>query len=806
MRGRWDGEKIKNGILLAISLTLIVGIFFYNIVGGAGRMKQKEEDRSLQDEQLQLTDIPEQPLVHHERKEGVTQAEVLRLCSYLVFTAEEQEALETAEGLKDDTGKEWYNAGINAAVVRGYVTVEELHPEKELNCGELRNLMVAVCQKEKISYAKLLESLPKRLTEVKEQDSVYLEEFLQLYEQMAMLIPENQKKTEIEAIHVLGLKDNSILYDAYGESYDYSGCTDYSEVFEEQESTEDKSTLSEYVDTTISVLVSGKTILYIRGESDEKVVIPNAWVIQAEGNRILAYISGWKKEYRTRQQLETSLQDTICDLTLQSGSVCALTAKTDKIQGKVLLTTNGQIELEDYGRLPVDEHFRIYKVYDEPAMEKTNHILVGYSITDFVIADGKICAALIREKLKADVIRVVLHTSGYASLYHKSVQLTADRDFIVTQGETRTTYSAGDVLTFDAEKEYKKNERITIVPVSDEGKIQLKSVKRTCGNPAYRGSIELVATADGLLVINELLLEEYLYAVLPSEMPTFYNEEALKAQAVCARSYAYNQLMASRYREYGAHVDDSVNCQVYNNVAEDEESIQAVKETYGMVAAYEGRVVTAYYFSTSCGRTASYEEVWEGAEPITYLTGCLQNEAREKQSMQEEEVFRKFITATDIDTYENDFSWYRWHVVLPAEQVAAAAGLSELHSIAVTERGTSGIALKVTVSGKKSNGEKVEKAIEYQTAIRKLLAPKKQEVIRQDGESAGTMSLLPSAFFVMDVSKKDGKVTEIALQGGGYGHGSGMSQNGAQGMASAGKSYEEILGHYYEGVELLFLY
>ncbi len=805
MKGRWNGEKIKNGVLLGISLLLIVGIFFYNIIGGAGRTGDAKEP-GLQKDELSQEEIPEKPLAQHEEKEGITQAEVLRLCSFLTMNAEEQKRLEVAAELEHYTGEEWYSEAVNVAVTRGYVTVEELHPGKELECIELRNLMVAVCQKEKISYARLLESLPERLRAVTEHDVVYLGEFLQIYERMLELLPQEQRKAKIVPVHILGVVSGTLLSDAYGESYDYSDCADYSMVFQGQEEPESEKTVNDYVDSTVSVLVSGTKLLYIRGESEEKVVLPNVWVIEAAGSHITAYVSGWQKEYRLVQQLESPLQETICDLTLQGGRVCALTAKTDKIQGKVLLTTSGQIELEDYGRIPVDENFRIYKVYDELAMEKTNHILVGYSITDFVIADGKICAALIKEKLKADVIRVVLHTSGYASLYHDTVKLTADRDFVVTQGDTRTTYPAGEVLEFDAEKEYEENERIKIVPVSDEGKLQLQSVKRTCGNPAYRGSIELVATADGLLVINELLLEEYLYAVLPSEMPTYYDAEALKAQAVCARSYAYNQLMASRYREYGAHVDDSVNCQVYNNVAEDEASIQAVKETYGMVAAYEGKVVTAYYFSTSCGRTASYEEVWEGAEPIAYLTGNLQNDARERQSMKEEEKFREFITATDVHTYESDFSWYRWKVTLPAEQVAAAAGLKKLQSIAVTERGESGIATKVTVAGTKSNGEAVEKTIDYQMAIRKLLAPKKQEVIRQDGASAGTMSLLPSAFFVMDVSEKNGEVTEIALSGGGYGHGTGMSQNGAQGMAGAGKNYEEIIGHYYEGVELLFLY
>lgn len=115
------------------------------------------------------------------------------------------------------------------------------------------------------------------------------------------------------------------------------------------------------------------------------------------------------------------------------------------------------------------------------------------------------------------------------------------------------------------------------------GKLTLKNVGRSQGIPSYRGALELLDTEEGIIVINEVLLEEYLYSVVPSEMPSKYPGEALKAQAVCARTYAYGHMEHAGYPQYGAHVDDSTSYQVYNNILEQESTSAAVKETYGQL-------------------------------------------------------------------------------------------------------------------------------------------------------------------------------------------------------------------------------
>lgn len=814
-------EKLKNGILIAVCLILAGAVFGYNIIGGGKR--GREEDGQ---------EPEKQEFVLHREKEGISQAEACRLLSYLHLSGAEQRKLAVPDELKSAVGDAEGIEHFAAVSDAGYLPAEQISPAALLTCGDFRDILIAVCRAEELDYYRVTGALPERLKTVREEDTLYLSEFLAIYEVICQEMADRDGEQwedlpAVKPVYVLALGSGTTLYNEYGRSFSYAGCEDYSEALSEaaqQKPAEDDFSrqaagrkggrpkkMSDFENCSVEVVAAGQDILYIRGEVWQKVTLPNAWVIKAAGSQVSVYASGFRLDYETWLPLESGLENRVCDIELYAGTVRGLTVKGDVIQGKVLLTGEDMIEIEGYGQLPLEENFRIYKIYGDLAMEKTSRILVGYTITDFVVSGGEICAALIKEKLKADNIRVLVNTTGYKSRYHEEVRLTADRDFTVKRGEELSTFRAGEQVSFTAAEEKKKKERIVVETVGGEGKIKLLSVGRTCGTPAYRGTIEVASAEEGLLVVNELSMEEYLYAVIPSEMPTSYGSEALKVQAVCARSYAFNQLVASRFRAYGAHVDDSVSSQVYNNVAENEASILAVKETYGLVAAHGGSVITAYYFSTSCGHTASYGEVWENASPIAYLTGCMQNAKKERRDLSAEADFREFILSSEEKTFDQEFSWYRWEVNFPAEQLkkqlCAATGLKTIESVQVAKRGESGIALELAVTGtKKEGGELQECVISYQTAIRTALAPNKTPVIRMNGGETDNMSLLPSAFFVIDEVKENGKLTGWKLNGGGYGHGTGMSQNGVKAMVDEGYDFEEIVGHYYTGAELIFLY
>ena len=261
-------------------------------------------------------------------------------------------------------------------------------------------------------------------------------------------------------------------------------------------------------------------------------------------------------------------------------------------------------------------------------------------------------------------------------------------------------------------------------------------------------------------------------------MPASYELEALKAQAVCARSYAYNQTQGLSYPEYNAHVDDSTSFQVYGNSKEQESAIQAVNETQGQKLWYQNQVVTAYYYSTSCGKSTGIE-AW-GTTPD-----------EQNQYLQSVEICKE-----DGNAYEAELPWYRWRAVVQEGvlsnliELNTATEIGTLQNVSVTKQGAGGVALQIVAQG---DGGSV--TVDTENKIRRALGGKGYKIEKQDGTVVDSQTLLPSAFF--QIEKSEGN---YIINGGGYGHGIGMSQNGANEMAKCGKTYIEILQLFYQGV------
>ena len=141
------------------------------------------------------------------------------------------------------------------------------------------------------------------------------------------------------------------------------------------------------------------------------------------------------------------------------------------------------------------------------------------------------------------------------------------------------------------------------------------SERLTLKGRAYRGELRVVVDKGRLRAINTLGLEAYLYGVVPSEMPHYWPAEALKAQAVAARSYA---LATRKNGDFDVYSD--VRSQVYRGIPEEEiPTNRAIDETAGLVVTYQGQVAYTYFFSTSGGRTATVTDVWPTSRPMPYL-------------------------------------------------------------------------------------------------------------------------------------------------------------------------------------------
>lgn len=572
----------------------------------------------------------------------------------------------------------------------------------------------------------------------------------------------------------------------------------------------------------------------------EPQTLKNAWILSSEEDSITFFFEGREQKLATKGRLQQALSSCVADLTVKDEKIISLVLKPDKITGKVLRADKNSIELEGYGELKFADSWRLYRLYDGLSEEPSEKLLIGSVGNEFILENGRVCAALLKEKPDLEMIRVLIGTEGFRGFYHDSVQVMSNSAYKVICGDKEKTFQPGEVCTFTKQSFLEEPGRKKIVTENANAKLTLCSIKRADGVPSYRGSFEIDCREDGLLVINELTIEEYLYAVIPSEMPSRFEKEALKAQAVCARSYAYRELLANRYAEYGAHVDDSVSCQVYNNIAESEASILAVKDTHGQVLMYNGEVAQCYYFSTSCGYTASVSDVWENAKEVPYLSGKLHSITEKGQEaatvkvegeQADDTYLNSFLADTETKTYDSESEWYRWQTFISLEDLKKTAltalkqryqavpeqiltyeeesnsfvskpvtELGDIQSIRIYQRGSGGIATELLLAGSKS-----VILVKNEYNIRTVLAPLNTLIYRQNGENVNGAALLPSAFITLQKGTYQGK-TGYLVNGGGYGHGVGMSQCGADVMARCGYTCEEIMNEYYPGTTIGFIY
>ena len=181
----------------------------------------------------------------------------------------------------------------------------------------------------------------------------------------------------------------------------------------------------------------------------------------------------------------------------------------------------------------------------------------------------------------------------------------------------------------------------------------------------------------------------------------------------------------------------------------------------------ENGLIDALYYSTSCGLDLHMD-------------------------LSQETVFAAFLQTDQVKAYEADEPWYRWQTTLSMEKLPGVAELS------VQKRQESGAAWELCVTD--TSGER--DIVEGEYNIRRFLAGAAAAVTLQDGETMEGMELLPSAFFILQPQYEEGILTGYRILGGGYGHGSGMSQNGAKHMALEGLTCQEILQNYYANAEL----
>lgn len=765
--------------------------------------------------------------VPYEAPEIISKALALKM---VVLSKEDKESVQVRDREIDyaDTNKEdWFDKYFNVAIIEGWFTPQEqkLNPLDALTYSEAEIIA---------NYFSLdLESEGIKV-KGKEKTAIPYEEWITIYKS---LIAKLEVKDVLEVADLIVFATPTLSNTLPG----WTMATDHGQYSFEGIA------MDSCINKEVSFFTRGNEVLYIQEIVQENPILTNAYIVNLDaGKRVVeVFMGGVTRNIPLDPSLNNKDQaNFIGDVQLLANMVINLKEKTNISQGVVKKISANEIEVEGLGKRKLSEHVKFYNTVDQLRFTDYASVVVGYDTASLILENDLVEAVIVKNKVKIETIRVVLNDTSYQNLYHENVIASAPQPFSSVQNTIVEALDAKD--TFDVSKmNLEIGERVTLVPEKG-GKIQIKSISRGSGvySPEYRGNIEIERVDEGYIVINEVNLEDYLYGVIPSEMPTSYGLEAAKVQAVCARSYAYTQVYANRFCDYGAHIDDSTTSQVYNNTPETTLSIQAVKDTKGQLLSFEGNIISTNFFSTSCGVTADSGDVWSNYStkefPTTstdYLRSHYQRDKNtETVELSDEDKFRAFILNKKLPSFDADFAWYRWSTTITADQIEATFNKSigarykvqpkliktldennifrsrpiedigEILDIKVYSRGKSGIITEMVITTAKG----VYKiGTEYN--IRLLIAPinyveggKSVIITRNDGKTSSDLALMPSAFYVIDKTyDSKGLLATVTFNGGGYGHGVGMSQNGAKAMVDLGYKYEDILKHYYAGTEIM---
>ena len=308
----------------------------------------------------------------------------------------------------------------------------------------------------------------------------------------------------------------------------------------------------------------------------------------------------------------------------------------------------------------------------------------------------------------------------------------------------------------------------------------------TIDDTPYRGGL-LLRRRGGktILAINIIEIDDYLKGVLPAEIGYLKEGqyEAYKVQAIASRSYALSKLEEKKNEPYDMRA--TIMDQVYRGIkGENRIASEAVDRTRGVVGVWDGQPIRAYYSACCGGHTSDIRVGWPWKAHYPYLYG------------------RRDAPGGGGKSYCRESRHFRWEVVwsgsdlsritgktLPAELGGRVAPFNVIRDIRVVGHSSSGRARAIEIITDKGT-HRVEG-----DRIRWVLRP----------ESARG-PILRSTLFKMEVSRGGGRVKKVRLKGGGNGHGVGMCQSGAIGMASEGYSAERILAHYYPEAALVKIY
>lgn len=440
-------------------------------------------------------------------------------------------------------------------------------------------------------------------------------------------------------------------------------------------------------------------------------------------------------------------------------------------------------------------------------------------------------------------LRVALTTTDLSSLEHKQVVVSSPFGLTVQfENEKRVK-----TLSLNAAQQLKvspRGEELDVVITGAGGRITasrvvvdmtkgghssfVNSIKRARAkgqeHAEYRGhEIDITPHRGHLRLTLVLDMEQYLKGVLESEIPSSYHIEALKAQAVAARTYALNPRIS--HEKDNADVCDSYLCCQYfagHKAVGSAKHTQAIESTSGEILKYGTKAILALFSSNAGGYTSNYEDCFSDPKtnifppaPIPYLRAVPE---KQQTSMYEPKATAKEIEKRIKESWHGQKhatfdSWsphFKWSVHMPAQSLEAhmhhelsllakepetapfvippeGGQFGHIQKFEVTQRGVSGVAIELAIHT--SQGQWL---VKKELVIRSAFKNPELKLVR----------LKSAKIFFEHEHDHLGLLSSVTVRGLGWGHGVGLQQTGAQGMALLGKNYREILAHYFTNSQI----
>lgn len=359
----------------------------------------------------------------------------------------------------------------------------------------------------------------------------------------------------------------------------------------------------------------------------------------------------------------------------------------------------------------------------------------------------------------------------------------------------------------------------------------------TINGKQYRGCLRFAVNGTVMTAVNVVDLEEYLYGVIPAEMPASYGEEALKAQTLAARTYAMTKLNA--HKGSGYELCDTINCQVYKGYSGENSKTNAiVDETEGEIICYNGTPIEAVFSASTGGYTENSENVWNSVVPylravpevgeygnntwtktltLSQLDSLLSAKGENIGSAQDI-VITKISTGGRVQemkivgtsgsvtlTKENIRTYFSGACgSLPSKMftINGKGGDPSFGSRSVQRQATKSSSTGSLTSSAAANGITAKTEGTLSAMNGKNLKLDGLSVSENTNSNQNTPVISTEDYQIYDVNISTVENGTFVFEGSGNGHGVGLSQNGAQGMAQQGYSYEEIIKHYYTGVTI----